>query len=110
MSDGTALESLEIILVNTALGKVKYAGLGGTFAALVDACLRKKALPGFYNDKLIKTAEYKDDKLVLVLAGSKTDFELLSTLDIAVRNIGAFPFDRDASRLLTVEVSCEVEI
>lgn len=98
---------IEYVFVQTPQLKGTYAGLGGTFATLVDGCLRKKVLPGFYDAGLIKTAEFCDNKLYLVLAGKRTDADLLSTLDVAIRNVGAFPYEGEAPRLLIVEVSGE---
>jgi hypothetical protein len=100
---------LEIILIKTPQLEGTYAGLGGTFATLADGCLRKKTLPGFYDATLIKTAEFRGNKLFLVLSGKRTDADLMSALDVAIRNVGAFPFDGKAPKTLMVEVSCEID-
>ncbi|HWP95680.1 MAG TPA: hypothetical protein VN426_02440 [Syntrophomonadaceae bacterium] len=104
-----ANDSLEYILVHTPQLQGIYAGLGGTFATLVDGCLRKNILPGFYENGMIKRAELKDNKLVLVLSEKKTDADLLSLLDVAIRNVGGFPSQNQAADAWMVEVNCEIE-
>ncbi|PKM75946.1 MAG: hypothetical protein CVU90_14920 [Firmicutes bacterium HGW-Firmicutes-15] len=99
----------EFIAVRTPHLEGTYGGLGGTFATLADSCLRKKALPGFYDSGMIKTAEFRENKLFLVLSGRRTDADLMYALDVAIRNVGAFPFEGKALNLLIVEVSGEIE-
>lgn len=83
---------LEIISVKTGenFGR-SYKGFGGTFASLVDCCIRKKALPGLYEEGLITGAELKDNSLLLCLSGERREPEVLDIMDIALRNLGAFP-------------------
>ena len=68
-----------------------YTGLGGTFANIVECCLRKKALPGFHKKGLIADAKLKDKTLTLTLSGKHTGAKLAQMMEIALLNIGAYP-------------------
>ncbi|HVO65402.1 MAG TPA: hypothetical protein VMT12_02875 [Syntrophales bacterium] len=84
----TELEIIAVKIGNKVLRN--YEGLAGTFASLAYCCLDKKILPGFHEAGIIAEAELKDDGLTLVLAGKRTDNELMEIMDIAMPNIGAF--------------------
>ena len=89
----TAGESgVEMIAVKID-GKVRgtYQGLSGTFAGFAYNCLEKKALPGFYEEGLIRSAELQDRTLVLSVAGNHSQKKLLEMMDIALMNMVAFP-------------------
>ena len=61
---------MEIIEVKIGKsGRDIYTGLEGTFANIVECCLRKKALPGFHEKGLIADCELKEKTLTLVLSG-----------------------------------------
>ncbi len=100
------LESLEYIRVRTPQNEQYYMGLKGTFATLLDSCCRKQALPGFYNSTLLAEALSEGESLNIQLAGEMTDEELLSCLDVAIRNIGGFPVDNSDRGDFFVEVTC----
>jgi len=68
-----------------------YTGLDGTFANIVECCLRKKALPGFHEKGLIADAKLKDKTLTLTLSGKRTGAKLMEVMGIAMPNIGAYP-------------------
>ena len=68
-----------------------YTGLEGTFANIVECCLRKKALPGFHEKGLITDAKLKDKTLTLTLSGKHTGAKLTEMMEIAMPNIGAYP-------------------
>jgi hypothetical protein len=68
-----------------------YTGLEGTFASIVECCLRKKALPGFHEKGLIADAMLKDRTLTLTLTGKLTGAQLRKIMEIAMPNIGAYP-------------------
>jgi hypothetical protein len=68
-----------------------YTGLGGTFANIVECCLRKKVLPGFHEKKLIADAKLKDRTLTLTLSGKHAGAKLKAMMEIAMLNIGAYP-------------------
>ena len=68
-----------------------FTGLEGTFANIVECCLRKRALPGFHEKGLIADATLKDRTLSLVLAGKRTGPKLVEMMEIAMPNIGAYP-------------------
>ncbi len=70
-----------------------YQGLGGTFASFVYGCVDKKALAGFHEKGLIAASELKGATLSLTLAGSYTRPKLATMMDIALQNIGAFPYE-----------------
>ena len=83
---------MEIIEVNIGKnGCDTYTGLEGTFANIVECCLRKKALPGFHEKGLIADAELKGNTLTLVLSGKRTGAKLTEMMEIAMPNIGAYP-------------------
>ena len=83
---------LEIISVKIGenVGR-SYQSFGGTFVSLVDCCTRKRALPGLYEEGLITGAELKERALLLSLSGERRETEVLDIMDIALRNLGAFP-------------------
>jgi hypothetical protein len=83
-----------------------YTGLGGTFANIVECCLRKKALPGFHGKGLIAEAELKGKTLTLVLAGKRTQAKLTEMMEIAMPNIGAYP-DAGSRAAFFIEVRAE---
>ena len=83
---------MEIIEVKIGKsGRSMYTGLGGTFANIVECCLRKKALPGFHERSLIADAKMKDRTLTLVLSGTLTTAKMKAIMEIAMPNIGAYP-------------------
>jgi hypothetical protein len=84
--------TLEIIAVkigNKICGT--YKGLSGTFASFTYCCLKKKSLPGFYDEGIITEAELKDKCILLRLSGKHLHDELTEVMDIALLNIGALP-------------------
>jgi hypothetical protein len=83
---------LEIISVKID-GKVCqiYKGLSGTFASFADCCLRKKVLPGYYQEGFVEEAALSKRELRLSLSGKHTKAELMEILDVALLNIVAFP-------------------
>ena len=83
-----------------------YTGLGGTFANIVECCLRKKALPGFHEKGLIADAELKGKTLTLVLAGKRTQAKLTEMMEIAMPNIGAYP-DKGGNAAFFIGVKSE---
>jgi hypothetical protein len=68
-----------------------YTGLEGTFASIVECCLRKKTMPGFHEKGIIAKAELKGTCLTMVLAGKRTQGKMAEIMDIAMPNIGAYP-------------------
>ena len=76
-------------------GRGIYTGLEGTFASIVECCLRKKALPGFHRKGLIADAKLKDKTLTLTLSGKLTGAKLKQMMEIAMPNIGAYPDQGD---------------
>jgi hypothetical protein len=72
-------------------GRGTYTGLVGTFATIVECCLRKKVLPGFHEKGLIADVELKGKTLTLVLSGKRTQAKLTEMMEIAMPNIGAYP-------------------
>ena len=72
-------------------GRGTYTGLVGTFATILECCLRKKVLPGFHEKGLIADAELKDKTLTLTLSGKHTGARLTEMMEIAMLNIGAYP-------------------
>ena len=96
---------MEIIEVKIGKnGRDTYTGLEGTFANIVECCLRKKALPGFHEKGLIADAKLKDKTLTLVLSGKRTQAKLTEMMEIAMPNIGAYPEKGDnASFFIGVE-------
>jgi len=88
-SGETGLEVIGVKIGNKA--PAIYKGLGGTFASLMDSCLRKRALPGFHEKGLIAEAELKEAGLVLRLSGKRSETSLGEVMDIALLNTGAYP-------------------
>ena len=82
---------MEIIEVKIGKSGHIYTGLEGTFASIVECCLRKKALPGFHEKRIIADAKLKDTTLTLTLAGKLTGAKLTKMMEIAMPNIGAYP-------------------
>jgi hypothetical protein len=82
---------MEIIEVKIGKSGRIYTGLEGTFANIVECCLRKKALPGFHEKGIIADAKLKDTTLTLTLAGKLTGAKLTKMMEIAMPNIGAYP-------------------
>jgi hypothetical protein len=82
---------MEIIEVKIGKSGHIYTGLEGTFANIVECCLRKKALPGFHEKRIIADAKLKDKTLTLVLSGKLTGAKLREMMEIAMPNIGAYP-------------------
>lgn len=82
---------MEIIEVKIGKSGRIYTGLEGTFANIVECCLRKKALPGFHEKGIIADAKLKDRTLTLVLSGKLTGAKLRDIMEIAMPNIGAYP-------------------
>ena len=82
---------MEIIEVKIGKSGHIYTGLEGTFANIVECCLRKKALPGFHEKRIIADAKLKDRTLTLVLSGKLTGAKLREIMEIAMPNIGAYP-------------------
>lgn len=85
----TAFEIIKVRIRHKA--SRNYQGFGGTFASLVDSCVRKRALPGIYQDGLVSGAEVKENTLLVMLSGRRAERAVLDIMDIALRNIGAFP-------------------
>jgi hypothetical protein len=83
------MEIIEVKIGKT--GRATYTGLEGTFANIVECCLRKKALPGFHEKGLIADVELKGKTLTLVLSGKRTQAKLTEMMEIAMPNIGAYP-------------------
>ena len=83
---------MEIIEVKSGKsGSRIYTGLVGTFATIVEYCLRRKVLPGFHEKGLIADAKLKDETLTLTLSGKLTGAKLTKMMEIALLNIGAYP-------------------
>ena len=96
---------MEIIEVKIGKSGRIYTGLEGTFANIVECCLRKKALPGFHEKGIIADAKLKDKTLTLVLSGKLTGAKLREMMEIAMPNIGAYPEKGDkASFFIGVKV------
>ena len=53
------MEIIEVKIGKT--GRDTYTGLEGTFANIVECCLRKKALPGFHEKGLIADVEVEGE-------------------------------------------------
>jgi hypothetical protein len=85
---GSGMEIIEVKIGKS--GRI-YTGLEGTFANIVECCLRKKTLPGFHEKGLIADAKLKDKTLTLILAGKLTGAKLTEMMEIAMPNIGAYP-------------------
>ena len=68
-----------------------FSGLEGTFANIVECCMRKKVMPGFHEKGLIADAMLKDRNLTLTLSGKLTGAQLRKIMEIAMPNIGAYP-------------------
>jgi hypothetical protein len=83
------MEFIEVKIGKSASGT--YTGLGGTFANIVECCLRKKVLPGFHEKGHIADAKLKDKTLTLTLSGKRSGAKLTQMMDIAMLNIGAYP-------------------
>ena len=98
------LEVIAVTIGNSIRGA--YKGLGGTFASFVDSCLRKEALPGFYEKGLIAEAELKDKNLSLCLSGKRPENELMEVMEIALHNIGAYQ-DKGGNAAFFIEVKSE---
>jgi hypothetical protein len=98
------MEIIEVKIGKSARGI--YTGLEGTFANIVECCLRKKALPGFHEKGLIADAELKGTTLALVLAGKRTQAKLTEMMEIAMPNIGAYP-DAGSRAAYFIEVRAE---
>jgi hypothetical protein len=99
--DEPVLEVIAVKIESSIRGT--YKGLGGTFASFVDSCLRKKALPGFYEKGLIAEAKRKDKNLSLCLSGKRPEEELMEVMEIALHNIGAYP-DKGGNADFFIEV------
>ncbi len=82
---------MEVIEVKIGKSGRVYTGLEGTFANIVQCCLRRKVLPGFHEERLIADAKLKDRTLTLVLSGKSTGARLRQIMEIAMPNIGAYP-------------------
>ena len=102
--DKLVLEIIAVKIGNRIRGT--YKGLGGTFASFVDSCLRKEALPGFYEKGLIAEAELKDKNLSLCLSGKRPEDELMEVIDIALHNIGAYS-DKGGNAAFFIEVKSD---
>ena len=83
------MEMIEVKIGKSA--RSTFTGLVGTFANIVECCLRKKALPGFHKKGLIADAKLKDKTLTLTLSGKHTGARLTEMMEIAMLNIGAYP-------------------
>jgi hypothetical protein len=68
-----------------------YRGYKGTFATLAYNSMEKKALPGFHEKGLVAGAEKENETLSLRLSGNHPDEALMEIMDIALRNVSAFP-------------------
>ncbi|HEX7504725.1 MAG TPA: hypothetical protein VF336_05615 [Syntrophales bacterium] len=87
-------------------GRGTYTGLVGTFATIVECCLRKKVLPGFHKEGLIADATLKDKTLTLTLSGKQTGARLTEMMEIALLNIGAYP-DNGSGADFIIDVQSE---
>jgi hypothetical protein len=87
--DTSGMEMIEV--KSGKKGHGTYTGLVGTFATIVECCLRKKVLPGFHKKGLITDANLKDKTLTLALSGKRTGAKLTEMMEIAMLNIGAYP-------------------
>jgi hypothetical protein len=87
--DTSGMEMIEV--KSGKSGRGTYTGLIGTFATIVECCLRKKVLPGFHKKGLIADAKLKDKTLTLTLSGKHTGAKLTEMMEIALLNIGAYP-------------------
>jgi hypothetical protein len=97
---------MEMIEVKSGSGRGTYTGLVGTFATIVECCLRKKVLPGFHKKGLIADAKLKDKTLTLTLSGKHTGARLTEMMEIALLNIGAYP-DTGSGAEFFIEVQSE---
>lgn len=68
-----------------------FKGYKGTFATLVYNSMEKKALPGFHEEGLVAGAEKENETLSLTLSGDHPDEVLMEIMNIALRNVSAFP-------------------
>ena len=82
---------MEVIEVKIGKSDSIYTGLEGTFANIVECCLRKKRLPGFHGQEIIADAKLKDRTLTLTLSGTLTTAKMKAIMEIAMPNIGAYP-------------------
>jgi len=82
---------MEIIEVKIGKSGSIYTGLEGTFANIVECCLRKKRLPGFHGQEIIADAKLEDRSLTLTLSGKLTTAKMKAIMEIAMPNIGAYP-------------------
>ena len=99
------MEAIEVQIGKNLRGT--YIGLGGTFASMIECCLRKKALPGFHKEVLIAKAELKNGNLLrLVLTGKRRQDKLMEMMEIALPNIGAYP-DSGGKAAFFIEVKSE---
>ena len=99
---------MEVIEVKTGKsGRGIYTGLEGTFASIVECCLRKKALPGFHEKGLIADAKLKDRTLTLILSGKRTGARLKQMMEIAMPNIGAYPDKKEDNASFFIGVKSE---
>ena len=87
----TAFEGIAVKIGDKVCGT--YRGLGGTFATFVDCCVRKMALAGFHQKGLIAGSELKGKTLSLTLSGNHTRPKLIEMMDIALQNVGAYPYE-----------------
>lgn len=83
---------LEIVLIRTEHLEQKYISLPGIFATLQDSCQRKQTLPGFYDAGLFEIICSQAGILQLRLPGQNSETDMIRTLDIALRNLGGFPY------------------
>jgi hypothetical protein len=91
-SNNEDTSGMEMIEVKSGKnGRGTYTGLVGTFATIVECCLRKKILPGFLEKNLIADVKLKDKTLTLTLSGKRTGAKLTAMMEIALLNIGAYP-------------------
>lgn len=87
-------QAVELEIITVKIGeelRKNYEGFGGTFATLADSCMRKKILPGVYEEGITVDAEVKDKILFLSLSGDSVNSRVVDLLDIALKNSGAFP-------------------
>ena len=98
------MEFIEVKIEKSGAGT--YTGLGGTFATIVEYCLRKKVLPGFHKKGFITYAELKDKTLTLTLSGKHTGARLKEMMEIALLNIGAYP-DSGSGAVYFIDVKSE---
>ena len=95
---------LEVITVMVGGNPIQnYEGFGGTFASLADSCIRKKVLPGVFEEGIIANVELKNNNLLLSLSGEYVDDTIIDFMDIALKNTGAFPVQKGTASFL-VEV------